>query len=423
MHNQWLSASRSRLWRAISILKRGGIIDLIETSFCALSVLLCLRKQRPNLKLFPLLLPIYSSLPHAYIAIFSAEKTKNRLKRMSRTILSDRYFERRRFAVRVIVPRDHDVYVENAQDLVSNCAGNRRQDLCCRLRAAMDDFLESDIDWFVRAIDDSWFNLHNLEVYIKQLNSIVDPRRHVVVKGHRDPLYWDRDNKSLIQGGAPVLMSQAAVRHIARFFPLLCKLSMFHTDDNALALILQRTFSSSESWGDVHFAGPPYTGSFDGEFMAEWNENRATHFRSFNRSCGSDRKYWKPWGTMIGCHTNSVVSEWAEAVELAHSKWIPEDLMLEWRSNGHYGFCRTGVGIVRELTSVDYARAHTPLIELTDPGLDFSFRELGESAVRVCLAWSSQACRRIRRDYEKLLRLSPEQVYPRIKNAGKQRSY
>jgi hypothetical protein len=261
----------------------------------------------------------------------------------------------------------------------------------------MEDFLGSgSYNWFFRAIDDSWFNLHNLHSYIQQLDSFVDADRHIVIKGHLSPTHWEGWGVTIMQVGAPVLMSRAAVRHMMRFLPEMCDLTPFLTDDNAMTFILRKTFPSTKEWADVRFAGPPITGELNGTLIADWDSAASLHFRRFNRSCRTPAKWWKPWATIVGCHTNGGIQQWKQAVEFAHANWIPENLMIEWHTGVGYGFCLATTQVKRELTSLESLRAQTPLIPLDDPRLNFSIMELAELAVAECPQWHEPVCGALR---------------------------
>jgi hypothetical protein len=351
----------------------------------------------------PFLETIPKRHPHIYIAIFSARMTKNRLTRMFERLLNPTFFRTDRVVARVIVPKGHGFTEPVVPLLISECPSSIQAGLCCRTRVAMDDFLDRDIDYFVRAIDDSWFNLENLESYIEQLDSLLDPRIHVITKGHLSLWHARVWNVSIVQGGSPILMSQAAVRHISRYFPEVCEATPFGTDDNAFSFVLQKIFSSREFWADVRFCGSPLRRTnLTPAFSLDWDQNHATDFRYFNQSCRVGKEYPKPWRTMVGAHTSGGVPQWQEAIELAHTTSIPENLMVEWRQTEGYRLCLGPIEVKRELTSLGYVDAHTPRLRLTDPRLNYSIRDIVELSLRECPRWGPANCEGLRKRWQSI---------------------
>jgi hypothetical protein len=256
--------------------------------------------------------------------------------------------------------------------------------ICCRVKAAMDDFLATGQDWFLRAMDDSWFNVPNLVLLTEQLGTFMNPQRHIVIKGHLSPFHVEKWGFVHLQGGAPILMSRAAVEFVCRYFTAACDVAPWQSDDVALTILVHKMFPSAEFWADVRFGGPPATAHSPGPFAAEWKENAPSHFQHFQRQCDTAGKlYWKPWKTFVGGHTIEF-GEWREGVEFAHLDWISENLTLEWRPEIGYGLCFAPMKIVRELVSLNSLRVNTPLIQLGDPSLTFSRRDVAAKSLELC---------------------------------------
>jgi hypothetical protein len=113
-------------------------------------------------------------LPHAlgYVAIFSSNFTKGRFARMAGGPLSHALFAQQVLTAHVFLPENQSIPVPSSVTLLAQCSNGRLDGLCCRIRVAMDAFLDDGADWFVRAMDDSWFKPHNLEQFLLQLNTL-----------------------------------------------------------------------------------------------------------------------------------------------------------------------------------------------------------------------------------------------------------
>jgi hypothetical protein len=335
--------------------------------------------------------------PRVYVAVLSAGVTKHRLDRMFRTIMNHSLFQKGCFVTEVIVPRALPISDPKLPIVITNCSWTWQEGLCCRIRVGMDDFLSRDIEWFVRAIDDSWFNPRTLERYIDELESLFDPRRHVIIKAHLSIWHSQHWGVDVLQGGAPILMSRGAVTLLHEYFPRVCWIGPWLSDDNAFTFIVERVFSSPQNWGDIRFSGSPLGAELtDGKFESDWDQHRDTNFRSFNRMCQTSTTGLKPWATMIGAHTSGGARQWQEAIESADSDLIPENLMIGWNGDGYF-FCLAPIEVKRNLTSLQSIADHTPRISLGDPILNFSIRDLTELAMRECPRWGRADCRALRK--------------------------
>jgi hypothetical protein len=235
-------------------------------------------------------------------------------------------------------------------------------------------FLKGEINWFLRAIDDSWFNPDNLYRFVEQLESFLDPYSHVIIKSQDCPTIIERWDMSYMQGGAPILMSRAAVRHIASTFSSVCGSSQWPADDAALTLIVNRTFISSSAWGDVRFVSEPWNVR-NIKARDQWNIHSSTHFQFLNMSCSLHSHYLRPLKVLVGAHTCGVKPFWRNLVELVSLRWFPDDLLLEYSKNESYVICRSPF-YANLLASITYLKAVTPLITITDPRLNFTVPEL-----------------------------------------------
>jgi hypothetical protein len=233
-------------------------------------------------------------------------------------------------------------------------------------------FLETDRDWFLRVIDNSWFNPDNLNTYIQQLSLFINPRRHIVIKGHLIPYYFESFQIPIMHGSTPILMSRAAVRHILGHFPKLCGTRHWSTDDLTLSLIVNRSFEAISDWDDVHFVGENPLNSTFGD---QWNLHSSTHFRHFKTICSQKNRYLKPLKKIVGVHIADGNRAWREVIEMANENWFPEDLMLEYSQGKGYLFCLDRNEAVR-LSSIKYLKKRTPRLEIDDEKLRFSKREL-----------------------------------------------
>jgi hypothetical protein len=218
------------------------------------------------------------------VAIFSSKFTINRLTLMENSILNHSLFDVHQLKVVVVLPQRHPPAPGKLPSAVTICPTDVQHGLCCRVDWAMRMFLKGNANWFLRAIDDSWFNPYNLKVLIQQLESFVNPHLHVVIKSHNSPVYNENWKVAFMQGGAPTLMSRAAVRHAIMTFLSVCRDKHWSTDDLALTLIANRSFRSAGAWGDVRFAGATSPNSKT-EFRREWDLHKATRFQSFQKSC------------------------------------------------------------------------------------------------------------------------------------------
>jgi hypothetical protein len=305
-----------------------------------------------------------------FVAIFSSNFTVGRVVLMGNSILNNTLFDTDFLNVVIVFPRRHGPMPGKYRSISAPCPSDIRRGLCCRLDWAMRLFLKENSSWFLRAIDDSWFNPHNLQVFVQQLESFLDPWFHVVMKSHNSPLFNDKWNVAFMQGGAPTLMSHAAVRHSLSTWLDVCGSSHWDADDLALTLIANRSFPSPAAWGDVRFAGAT-SPSPKTKFREEWSTHRPTYFQFFNVSCSAKSHYLKPLRIIIGVHSWGGIVSWRKLVEEASSSWFPESLLLEFPETGQYQMCLNKSQALL-LASYGYLTRVTPLLELQDPRLNFS---------------------------------------------------
>jgi hypothetical protein len=237
-----------------------------------------------------------------FVAIFSSNFTIGRLILMENSILNKKLFDLSFLDALIIFPRGHGPAPGRTLSVVTPCQTDIRYGLCCRVDWAMRAFLEKGMTWFLRAIDDSWFNPYNLYGLIQQLESFIDPHSHIVIKSHDDPVFNKRWNMAFMQGGSPTLMSRAAVQHSLSTFLGVCGDEHWPADDVALTLIANRSFQSATTWGDVRFADATST-SAKTRFAREWGLHRPTRFRFFSKPCSSKTRHLKPLKVMIGAQT------------------------------------------------------------------------------------------------------------------------
>jgi hypothetical protein len=260
------------------------------------------------------------------------------------------------------------------RSFIAPCPSSTRWGICCRLDWAMRVFLERDHTWFVRAIDDGWFNPYNLQLLIRQLESFVDPRSHVVIKSHDCPRFYKNWNVAFMQGGSPTLMSRAAIEHsISLFYPV-CSHRNFPADDLALTLIANRSFASRSYWGDVRFTD---ANNFNprAPFRLDWQLHQPTQFRYFHRKCPPGARELKPLKVLVGVHTRGGILPWRELAEQVSLSWFPDHLLLEFLRTGNYVICANR-SLATYLSSREYLQSVTPLLHLHDPYLNFSSRQL-----------------------------------------------
>jgi hypothetical protein len=213
--------------------------------------------------------------------------------------------------------------------------------------------------------------LHGL---IQQLESFIDPRSHVVIKGHDYPIFNENWNMAFMQGGSPILMSQAAVQHGLSTFLGVCGDKHWPNDDVALTLIANRSFQSANAWGDVRFAGA-ITKSARTRFAREWSLHSRTAFRFFNTTCSLETGYLKPLKVMVGVHTKGGVLSWRSLIEQVSFNWFPKHLLLEFSRRDHYVMC-ANLSRATDLASDEYLKGVTPLLDFHDPYLNFTVMEL-----------------------------------------------
>jgi hypothetical protein len=315
-----------------------------------------------------------SHFPHVLLAIFSSNFTLGRLNMMASSILDSKRFDLRFLDVFVVFPPGHGPAPRRFRSLFAPCESDAFRGLCCRVDWAMRFFLEREVNWFFRAIDDGWFNPYNLHTFVQQLESFIDPDRHVVIKGIDNPLFTELWNTAYMQGGAPILMSRAAVQHALSTFSGVCGDPHWPADDTALTLIANRTFESSTAWGDVRFSGDIWCSS-EMKFHEQWALHSPTHFRLFDTLCSSKSRYLQPLKVLVGSHTCGGNSAWRQLVEQASADWFPEDLMSEFTSREHYKFCKNN-SQHRRLASTAYLQSVTPWLDIANPILNFSVADL-----------------------------------------------
>jgi hypothetical protein len=310
----------------------------------------------------------------AFVGIFSSNFTIGRLQLLEDSVLNDALFDLTGLDILVVFPRGHGPAPGKLRSVVAPCPTDTQYGLCCRVDWAMRAFLRNKTSWFLRAIDDSWFNPYNMNILIRQLESFVDPWSHVVIKSHDSPVYNEKWNVAYMQGGAPTLMSRAAVQHVLSTFSGVCGDQHWPCDDTTLTLIANRSFQSSAAWGDVRFADA-MSRNRKTTFQREWNLHNPTHFQFFDRPCSVKARYLKPLKVMVGAHTRGGVESWRKLVEQVSLSWFPQHLLLEFPGRHNYVMC-VNISQATYLASDKYLKATTPLLAIQDPRLNFSLAEL-----------------------------------------------
>jgi hypothetical protein len=321
-----------------------------------------------------------------FVGIISSDFTIKRLFLMSNDILNHSLFSSNIFQTVAFFPIGHARRTLPLHSITTNCSSSVNEGICCRVAIAMRYFLTTGLPWFLRAIDDSWFNPDNLYTFIRQLSSFLDPFQHVVIKAHMGPDYLHKWGKPFLQGGSPTLMSRAAVLHVLRYFPLICGSEPFPTDDTVLDLIVNRTFTSVLNWADVRFAGAvnAHTNSM---FRRQYDLHIGSHFALFNRSCSPKGILLKILKRIVGVHSWGGIMQWRKIVEMASSNWFPEALMFEYQPYDGYQLCVNEKEAAR-LGSVEYLKRVTPLLNVNDPDLNYSVLDLLKWSLKtVKLPW------------------------------------
>jgi hypothetical protein len=212
-----------------------------------------------------------------------------------------------------------------------------------------------------------------------------------VVKGHLSHGQLKDWKVPIIHGGSPIIMSRAAVQHVAPQFPHVCTAGPYQTDDNAFTLIMSKVFDTWQSWADVRFAGPIATAEPHYKFLRGWDIFARKRFRNLKQVCTINQWFLKPWKAIVGVHTNGCRRQWIAAIEAADSDIVPNDLMVEWIGGVGYVFCHGNDTMLRWLTSTDFKNV-TPLVELSDSRLQYSFRDIAQLAVATCHRWGRANC-------------------------------
>jgi hypothetical protein len=310
-----------------------------------------------------------------YVAIISSDFTSPRLELMCRRIFTDSLFAAQVFRFLVLYPREHGPPPCKIPFVVTSCSSSTSEGICCRVDIAMRLFLETESPWFIRVIDDSWFNPGNLYKYVWQLSAFCDPFQHVVIKGHMDPYFLQHWGFTFLQGGAPILMSRAGVQHVLAYFLQICGTAYWPADDITIGLIVNRTFESFSHWADVHFAGAIPSGK--STFHREWDLGVRAHFSGVSRSCDRSHAFQKPLKDLIGVHSWGGIRQWRSLVELCTSPWFPDDLMFEYLGDRGYTMCRDPSEVLR-FRSQSFLESHTPKLVIGSPFLNFSVCDLWE---------------------------------------------
>jgi hypothetical protein len=89
----------------------------------------------------------------------------------------------------------------------------------------------------------------------------------------------------------------------------------------------------------------------------------------------------------VGVHTSGCLTQWIEAVENAHESGIPDDLMVEWGTWGAYRFCWGDGKVQKRITTTEHLMAVTPMIEIGDRILRYSWEDLAKRAIEQCPLW------------------------------------
>jgi hypothetical protein len=291
---------------------------------------------------------------------------------MSHSILNHSLFHTNIFEAAVFFPAHHGATDLTLHLITTHCGPSTRKGVCCRVTHAMRYFLTTSRGWFLRAIDDSWFNPDNLYTLVQQLSTFLNPRKHVVMKGHAAPDFVLQWGRVYLQGGAPILLSRAAVIHVLQYFPPICGLPFFPSDDTTFGLIANRSFPSLTDWGDVRWAAT-INSAQDTVFIRQWDSHVGSYFRSFNEVCSQNAIYLKPLNKIIGVHTVNGIVQGRQIVEMASLNWFPQDLMFEYQYPQGYVLCRNKTEEIR-LASMDYLKEVTPLLTIAD--LNYSMKDL-----------------------------------------------
>jgi hypothetical protein len=309
-----------------------------------------------------------------FVGIISSDFTISRLTQMSQLLLTHPLFNSTLFSAAIFFPLHHGAFHSDFPSIITNCSSSVCSGICCRVTLSMRYFLTTKSAWFLRAIDDSWFNPDNLYLFIRQLLTFINPHQHIVIKGHMSPDFLHNYGRAYLHGGSPILMSRAAVIHALQYFPETCGAPLYPADDTTFSLIVNRSFPKLLDWADVRFAGA-LDSATNSTFRKQWSMLVRSHFVGFNQTCSSNGVYRKPLKRIVGVHSLGGVLQWREIVELASLSWFPNDLLLEYRGEKEYELC-VNKSEAERLASVEYLKKVTPILKIDDVELRYSIEDL-----------------------------------------------
>jgi hypothetical protein len=169
-----------------------------------------------------------------FLAIMSSASTFARLPKLTCFLLSHPGL-RDRLSAMVFFPSGSSPPPLPIPSLGIDNSADRSVGLCRRVAASYDFFLRNTtLNWYYRAIDDTWISPGNLFLLVDQLAGFVHAETDIVIKAckTRHELYgcgpW-------VDGGVGWLLSRAGVRHVQAYdFVAVCNATYVRQDDTAM---------------------------------------------------------------------------------------------------------------------------------------------------------------------------------------------
>lgn len=290
-----------------------------------------------------------------FLDVHTTDSSKDRPPKMIKSLFKNELVLNGTIFPRFVIPKGHS-RVSSYTNYETSCGPGRegKNGMPCRIEQGYASFLKEypDFDWYFRAIDDTYISPESLIRRVQKLNTFVDPKQHIVVKGLVNP----RHRARRIHGGSGWMLSRAAMEFLAKEelkLDIYAHLGLFNIDDTTFTLILWQMFEKYEYWADPLFVScePVKDSTF-----SVIKELLNTNFSGSVPIC-YPRADIAPLNRMVSFHT----ANQDPYISLANAAAKAPDDIYVYINVYNFGVCRAPPGMVDKFDTTEYLIENTPL--------------------------------------------------------------
>lgn len=296
--------------------------------------------------------------PLAKIILYTSGATYDRVLFASKTWANHPLVENGTFEINVAVSYDANITNEIFRTFRYPCTDQveKPSGLACRVDFSFFDILQDTLssDWIYKAMDDTWLELDNLYTYITNLNQIVDPKRHLVVKAHINSKHLP---DYLIHGGTGWLQSRAMTEYLFKNHMNILSLftkSYILQDDTTQSLINYLVFDRNFDYHEPNYLCQRFHPDFQ-PFFENYDFSSVPECPS-NYLVSKIKK-------VISIHlfgTDSLMRTFANNLEK-----LPDDLCYYYIVHNTYTYlCRSTPTTLFTTYDIDQLKLNTPLLTM-----------------------------------------------------------